>query len=81
MKGWFVGRVGKGDVHTIPVRDLVDHDERRDCWCGPKLLHPCAECDDVGEDCWRCEGEGVVPAEAESCGIIMVIHHATDGRV
>lgn len=24
-----------GAVHTLPVRDLIEHDTSDDCWCGP----------------------------------------------
>lgn len=26
------------DIHVLPVKDLVPHDEHRDCWCSPRLL-------------------------------------------
>jgi hypothetical protein len=25
------------DVHVIPVNDLMNHNEHRDCWCCPKV--------------------------------------------
>lgn len=25
------------DVHVVPVDDTRLHDERRDCWCGPRI--------------------------------------------
>jgi hypothetical protein len=24
-----------GDMHFIPLRDVREHEESRDCWCGP----------------------------------------------
>lgn len=25
------------DVHIVPLGDLQDHEETRDCWCTPRL--------------------------------------------
>lgn len=32
------------DVHIMPVDDLREHTERRDCWCEPQLEWPCVLC-------------------------------------
>ncbi len=35
------GHLGKrrvsDDVHVLPVKDMREHEERRDCWCAPRL--------------------------------------------
>lgn len=70
-----------GDVHTLPVSDLVDHDERRNCWCQPKLLRACPECVEIeARECWNCYGEGVLLANIDDAIGIMVVHNAADGR-
>lgn len=25
------------DLHVLPIEDLREHEETRDCWCGPRL--------------------------------------------
>lgn len=33
-----------GDVHVVPIGDLIDHEETEDCICGPDVeIHP---------ECW-----------------------------
>lgn len=27
------------DVHVVPVKDLREHTETRDCWCHPDLVN------------------------------------------
>ena len=66
-----------GDIHTLPIADLVDHDEDRTCWCSPRLLLPCPE--DCNTGCWRCDG-GLVEVDASELEPVMVIHNAADGR-
>ena len=68
---------GHGDIHVLPINDLVDHDERRDCWCGPKLESVCPERCEGG--CWRCDG-GIIPVAVECLEAIVVVHNAADGR-
>lgn len=68
---------GEKDIHTMPVEDLVDHDERRDCWCQPRLRTNCPE--DCLTGCWRCEN-GLVPANPDDDLPIIVGHRAADGR-
>lgn len=34
------------------------HIESRECWCSPRLVQSCPECEgQEGKDCWRCGGE------------------------
>jgi len=70
------------DVHVLPIGDLVDHDDRPDCWCQPELTAVCPECEDEDQpgDCWRCGGRGLVPAESSPGAPRVVIHNAVDGR-
>ena len=37
MKGWTATKAA--DYHVLPVRDLVEHEEFRQCWCHPRLEH------------------------------------------
>jgi hypothetical protein len=32
------------------------------CWCEPRMMVPCSQCDDDDPDahCWKCGGEGLV---------------------
>lgn len=64
------------DIHVLPVSDLVDHDEERTCWCGPRLDLPCDECED---GCWKCDGGGNA-VDADHPAVLVVIHNAADGR-
>lgn len=64
------------DIHTLPINDLVDHDESRDCWCQPTVKRLCPECD--GDGCWMC-GDGVLPG-ASPTEDALVVHNAADGR-
>ncbi len=25
------------DIHVVPLKDLKEHAQTRDCWCGPRL--------------------------------------------
>lgn len=68
------------DIHTLPIGDLVDHDETRTCWCGPSVVRDCPDCDEVAAGCWLCEGEGVIPADPETDAPCHVRHNAADGR-
>ena len=77
------------DYHVLPVRDLVDHDEGRDCWCAPRLERPCPNCTDgdvvlaghTTASCWVDECvAGYVPAAVGYIGAVLVIHNAADGR-
>jgi hypothetical protein len=65
------------DVHVLPVGDLVDHDELRSCWCGPRLQGLCPE--GCKEGCWRCE-EGLVDVDTGHMADVVVVHNAADGR-
>lgn len=67
------------DIQVLPITDLVDHDESRECWCGPRIEAKCTEegCDG---DCWRCvSGWMVVDKNYDDTAI--VIHNAADGRL
>lgn len=70
-----------GDIHSIPVGDLVDHDQVRTCWCQPTLFAPCPEkCFEEEDPCWRCEGERTIPVDLDFEESVQVIHNAADGR-
>lgn len=28
------------DIHVMPVRDVQEHDEKRNCWCEPRVEYP-----------------------------------------
>lgn len=66
------------DIHVLPACDLVDHDEVRDCWCGPRVEQACPECDGDEAGCWRCH-EGFTDLHAPEMEAL-VIHNAADGR-
>ena len=66
------------DTHALPVADLVDHDETRDCWCQPRVLQVCGECDGDEDGCWFCE-DGMVEASDPTMEAL-VVHNAVDGR-
>lgn len=70
------------DVHVMPVGDLIDHDERRDCRCQPEFAAVRPECEDEDEpgDCWRCGGRGLAPVDPPPDAPLVVIHNAVDGR-
>ena len=36
LLGWLVDEVLGGEVHVVPVGDLVSH-TADDCWCGPRV--------------------------------------------
>lgn len=66
------------DLHVTPIRDLVDHELSRTCWCQPTLKLVCSECD--GEGCWKCD-DGTLPAEnVDESVAVLVVHNAADGR-
>ena len=70
------------DRHVLPLGDLVEHDESRECWCGPRLERRCPECADrplSARGCWRCKA-GWIKATAEDDATVLVIHNAADGR-
>lgn len=65
----------KGDVHTVPVDTASDHNNMsRVCWCCPRYLLPCDECD---TGCWKCEDGHIVLTgeEAEKMTRPIVIVH------
>jgi hypothetical protein len=70
------------DLHVLPAGDLVDHDERRDCFCWPEVVAVCPECGERDDPtgCWRCDERGVLPREDAPEAPVMVIHNALDGR-
>lgn len=69
-----------GDVHTMPVADLVDHDQTRDCWCSPTYHTPCPE--NCKDGCWRCghDEDGMLTVTKDFDSSVQVIHRAADGR-
>ena len=62
-----------GSIHTYPLTD--EHiTVGFDCWCSPRYLLPCDECD---TGCWKCT-EGFIAlsrAEAERASDPLVIVH------
>lgn len=69
----------EGDIHSLPVDDLIEHEVDRRCPCGPRLFVMCDECD---AGCWRCkEGWLEVTHEPVPPSIpSAVVHNALDGR-
>lgn len=62
------------NVHVYPVAS--EHTtEGLDCWCAPRYLLPCDDCDD---GCWKCEGGSIAltreQAEA-SWDAIVIVHN------
>ena len=47
---WTSHRVHTGIVHTVPDRDLVEHERSEDCPCGP---HTERLVGDDGSDSWH----------------------------
>lgn len=44
-----------------PDVPALAHEDRLDCWCGPRIEQACPECEDLlapPPDCYRCGGEG-----------------------
>lgn len=71
------------DQHVLPLGDLVDHDETRTCWCGPKVEVPCDACEGVVLEtvvCWKCGDQRWVPALSGDARPAVVVHNAADGR-
>lgn len=33
---WYRYRSARSDVHVLPIQDLREHAETRDCWCQPR---------------------------------------------
>ncbi len=67
-----------GDMHVMPINDLVDHTSNRTCWCQPELLELCPICGgESNEGCWNCEDGTVDWIGAEEA---IVVHNAVDGR-
>lgn len=34
-----------GDIHVVPVNDIIEHEDIRQCWCRPRIERadtPCA---------------------------------------
>lgn len=51
-----------------------------DCWCHPKAMMVCAECEDSTypvEDCWKCAGEGLVPHDGSDEDAIYIHNDGT----
>lgn len=57
------------------IRDSGGHVESEDCWCGPKILRQCRQCD--GEGCWQCE-EGWIEGREYDDEMPCVIVHTDD---
>lgn len=51
--------------------------EGTSCWCGPRLLVVCPECN--GPGCWRCEGDGLVDAVLPGEAVV-VVHQDEEGN-
>lgn len=62
-------------ITLITDADVEIHDtESIDCWCSPRYLKPCDECE---TGCWKCE-RGVIPLtreEAEACDDPIIVVH------
>ena len=67
----------KGDQHVLPIGDIVDHNETRICWCGPRIEARCNDCDGTG--CWKYYG-GFAVVGVEDERPCIVIHNSADGR-
>jgi hypothetical protein len=65
--------VDSRNTHVYPTTD--EHiTVGPDCWCSPRYLLPCDECE---SGCWKCT-DGVIVltrAEAEACDRPIVIVH------
>lgn len=44
------------------ARESLKHVDAEECWCSPRRMMTCKECEDEedGEDCWACRGSGLV---------------------
>jgi hypothetical protein len=53
------------------------HIEGRDCWCKPTLKRCCFECGHGPPDdqCWACDGSGLLPATMDETEEVVVIHN------
>jgi hypothetical protein len=64
--------------HVYPVEEREHLTEGLTCWCRPKYVTPCDECD--GDSCWNCGGTGVLhvddPETHDGPFGVMVIHYA-----
>lgn len=60
-------------MHTYPTADVhILHG--LDCWCSPRYMLLCDECED---GCWKCD-EGLIPltrAQAEASEAALVVVH------
>jgi hypothetical protein len=36
---WLADRADAGEVHIVPLADLIEHEETPDCVCGPNVEH------------------------------------------
>jgi hypothetical protein len=73
------------DIHILPVGDIREHTERRDCWCEPEIKWACDACyiDDVlwpdgsiaGHDhadtCSVCNGSGWVSVRTSAHCVVI----------
>lgn len=60
---------------------LQHHFQTVECWCKPRIVRLCPECDTEGSCCWLCSGEGtisVLPNEVDTHEAIelIFIHNA-----
>jgi len=52
------------DTHVVPINDMKEHIDSRDCWCKPSLKY---------EDITKIQDESKSKA-------VIVIHNSMDGR-
>ena len=64
MRKLWLSRWGsRKDVHVLPVRDIREHLEHRQCWCVPAILR---------------EGEGIIVVHAAADGRDLVEAHGVN---
>lgn len=44
------------------------------CWCDPYLLTVCDNCYGQESECWKCQGEGLIPWDGVSTDTVTVRH-------
>ena len=64
------------DLHVLPIADLREHEESRECWCGPSLEHN-PGCPAIADDE---SDEALADYGYCACERLLVIRVSLDGR-
>lgn len=65
------------DIHVLPIGDLREHEETRDCWCHPRVEGPPEENTNNATEGSFTDVEGQIDGSMED---VVVVHNSLDGR-